>query len=722
VFFSVLIKLENSDLTACDREPIHMPGSIQPHGIMLIANRLGMSVRQGAGDIERVLGVNDWLDQPLNVLIGDVLANDIATATEKGVPGGFVGQVRAATGQMMDVTAHLSPRHIIVELEAASTEALPASKVLDRLTTVAAGFERAASVATLCENAAVEFRRLTGYDRVMIYRFLDDDAGEVVAEDRQQHLYSFLHHHFPASDIPQQARSLYLLNLVRVIPDITYQPIPLRPQRIDSDPLDMSASSLRSVSPLHLQYLANMGVRASASFSIVKDGLLWGLIACHNETPRALTYDVRAAGRSLAGSLSREIKAKEEAEGYRERIRLRSFEDDIVLLLSRNIPLQESLSQHLGELGRMMAGDGIAVLRGRDLITSGVCPDAAQIRDLAKWLMARSLEAVFTSHCLPSAYFPAMDFQALASGILAITMSRDEPWMILWFRAEQVENVRWAGNPHKPLSSEPEVPLSPRASFDAWAETVRGRARAWSSAAVDAAGRLRTALLDVQQRQHMRDLNRQLTVVLQDKQALLHHQEFLIGEVNHRVQNSLTLVSTFITLQSRASDNAEVHEALEEARRRLTAVALVHRRLYRGDRFQVVDAAHYIEELCADTFSFMGQDWKRHLTLDLAPITISTDQAVTLGLLVTELMINSNKHAYGGKPGPIEIRMTKDPADLHLSVADKGLGKVAGIQGFGSRIVKGLVSQLEGQLTYSDNAPGLRTVIKMPMQAATRLQ
>ena len=713
--------LESIDLASCDREPIHTPGSIQPHGIMLIAERHGLAVRYGAGNIEHVLGRDGWQDQTLNTLLGDVIADEIATVTEPRVPGGFMGQLWGANGRVMDVTAHLSPPYIIVELEAASTVASSASRVTDRLATVSASFEHASSVATLCDSAAKEFRRLTGYDRVMVYRFLDDDAGRVVAEDRREDLYSFLHHHFPASDIPQQARSLYLLNLVRVILDITYEAVPLRPAWRDRQPLDMSASSLRSVSPLHLQYLANMGVMASASFSIVKDGLLWGLIACHNETPRALTYDVRAAGRSLAGSLARQIKAKDEAEGYREHIRLRSFEDDIVLLLSRTDPLQDSVSQHLEEIRRMMDGDGVAVLRGDELVVSGLCPNDAQIRDFAAWTLDRSLETVFSSSCLPAVYFPALDFQTYGAGVLAITVSAIEPWIILWLRAEQVEHVRWAGNPHKPIGDDPELPLSPRASFEAWTETVRGRARGWSVAEIAAAGRLRTALLDVQQRQRMRDLNRQLTLVLQDKQLLLQQQEFLIGEVNHRVQNSLTLVSSFIGLQSRASSNDEVHEALEEARRRLTAVALVHRRLYRGDQFHVVDAAHYIEELCADTFSFMGRDWKRHLTLDLAPITITTDQAVTLGLLITELMINSNKHAYGGKSGPIEIKMTADPTDLHVSVADKGPGQVAAIDGFGSRIVKGLVSQLSGQLTYTDNAPGLRTAIRVPMQTGIRL-
>src|SRR5690606_13665928 len=142
---------------------------------------------------------------------------------------------------------------------------------------------------------AREFRRLTGYDRVMIYRFLDNDAGRVVGEDAAPGQHSFMNHHFPASDIPAQARALYIRNLVSVIPDVYDWPAPIRPERPAEDPLDMSDCNLRSVSPVHIQYLTNMGVAASASFSIGKDNVLWGLIASHNSEPRQLTIDVRTA-------------------------------------------------------------------------------------------------------------------------------------------------------------------------------------------------------------------------------------------------------------------------------------------------------------------------------------------------------------------------------------------------------------------------------------------
>jgi two-component system, chemotaxis family, sensor kinase Cph1 len=715
-----LVNPPSADLNNCDKEPIHIPGSIQPHGIMLVAEQDGLGVRYAAGDVEQRLGLTVWEGRALGALIGPTLAAKVGALTLPGGIGGFMGQLETAFGMTLDVSAHLSGSHVIVELEPTQADGPPTAQVLDGLAAAAARFEYAASLIALCETAAVEFRQLTGFDRVMVYRFLDDEAGKVLAESKADGLHGFLNHHFPATDIPRQARALYVRNLIRVIPDVSYEPAILRPEWVETAPLDMSDSSLRSVSPIHLQYLRNMGVGASASVSIVKDGVLWGLIACHNETPKSLTYDVRAACRSLAGTLARQIKAKDEAEGYRQRIRLRSFEDDIVALLSREGALDTTLSNHLDEIGRMMGADGVAIMRAHELVTGGVCPSESDIRDLVQWLLKRTPETVFATDHLSAAYPPALEFLALGSGVLAVTLSVDEPWLLLWFRVEQAEVVNWAGNPHKSASLSPEEVLTPRSSFEAWREIVSGRALAWTLPEADAAARLRATLLDIQQNRRVQALNRQLTAILKDKDLLLQQNEFLIGEVNHRVQNSLQLVSSFLSLQARASNSPELQAALEEARRRLTAVALVHRRLYTGDKIDIVDAGRYVEELCADTITFMGKEWAQHLTLDLSPVMISTDLAVPLSLVLTELMINCNKYAYGGEPGPIEIRLTGDRTHLHLTVADKGKGNAASKKGFGSRVIDSLVAQLDGTLVTGDNKPGLRTVLTIPLKKAKR--
>lgn len=704
------------NLTECDREPIHTPGSIQPHGVMLVADQTTQEITHAAGDVYGLLGRERWLGETVGAVLGDALAARLGALAQSGTDGGFVGPFPTAS-QVLDVSGHVSGDKLVIELEPGLFSA-PATHILGVLENAAAGFERAPTLQTLCERAAVEFRRLTGFDRVMIYRFLDDTAGTVLAEDRAEELPSFLNHHFPGSDIPQQARALYVRNLVRVIPDVSYRPAPLSPGWSDDTPLDMSDCALRSVSPIHMQYLRNMGVGASASISIVRDGVLWGLIACHHGSPKLMTYDTRAACRALAAGLARQIKAKEDAILYRDRLRLRGLEDELVTRFERQGVNDASLAEHLDELKNLLGADGVAVLRAGELSMAGSHPPEIDVRDLAAWALERKAAPVVTDR-LPADYPMAERYADRASGLIGMVISGDEPFVILWFRAEQVEIVNWAGNPHKDAAAGPGETLTPRTSFEAWRETVRGRARRWSLAEVETASRLRNALLEARQRQRMRELNLRLAETVRDRETLLEQKEVLLKEANHRIQNSLQLVSSFLGLQARALDDEALRAPLEEARRRLHAVALVHRRLYRADQIETIDLARYIEELVGDMLESMGPEWNECVSLDLSPISIPTDRAVTLGLVLTELVINANKYAYGGAPGPISVTLEAHLSTFRLIVADRGKGKPGTREGFGSRMMAAMVQQLSGELEQTSNAPGLRTILTAPMEGPT---
>jgi two-component system, chemotaxis family, sensor kinase Cph1 len=701
--------LDATDLTACDREPIHIPGSIQPHGAMLVIRRGDLKVAHQAGATLGLLGLASAIGMSIDNIFGD-RAGEIRDKAADGP--GVVFQFAAA--QTVDLTVHLSGDYLIVEIEQSSDHV--AHDLVPRLEAAATRFERATTLSQLCVTAAHEFRQLCGYDRVMVYRFLDDGAGVVMGEALAEGEHSFMNHHFPASDIPRQARALYVRNLTRVIPDIGYEAAPLDPPLAPGEELDMSDSVLRSVSPVHLQYMKNMGVGASASISIVRDGVLWGLIACHNRDPRAVGAGVRIASRALAGTLSRQIRAREDTDTYRERVRLRTFEDDIVALLSREGSLEEAISKHLSEIMRMLDGDGLAIVRGEDLVQAGRCPSPEAIRKLASWLK-RKEQAVYSTSRLGDTY----DGEACGigqdgiSGLLALTLSRSEPWLVMWFRGEKVEVVKWAGNPHK-NEQNLTAQLTPRASFEAWSETVRGRSRPWSLPEIEAAGRLRFAVTNVWQNRRIQDLNRDLLSTLDQKELLLDQKEFLLREVNHRVQNSLQLVESFLSMQRREAEEGASAHALDEARRRISAVSLVHRRLYRSDQLEIVDAARYFDELLDDLTSSLGDDWTQHVVRDLEPVMLKTDRAVALGLILTELFINANKYAYGGEPGPLAIRLDAGTATLKLSVADQGVGHVSDRKGFGSRMIKALASQLAGEIVYSDNAPGTLVVLTAPVE------
>jgi light-regulated signal transduction histidine kinase (bacteriophytochrome) len=688
------------DITVCDREPIHVPGSIQPHGLLLIADAAGVVVAV-AGDVEGRLTA-DWAGASLASLLGC----DVSTLTD-----GEGNHAVAGVAERFDVSVHRAGELLVAELEPASSEPLSAGAMLAMLGGHAAGFERAGDLQALCGRAAASFRELTGFDRVMVYRFLDDDAGRVVAEDRAPELGTFLHHHFPASDIPKQARALYVRNRTRAIPTVDYVPRPIRPAAYAGT--DLSDVAVRSVSPIHLQYLRNMGVEASASISIVKDGLLWGLIACHHNSPRTMPADIRAAAATLAAGLARQIRAKEEAETYRERLRLRAAEDTVVPKLAGAIGLPQSAERVKGELRQMLGGDGFALVHGRTLVCDGPCPPEDSIVEIARWAERQNPEP-FATRELGREYPRAAGYADRASGLLVVPLL-EEGGVLLWFRAEQVEEVEWAGNPHKSVALGFGETLSPRASFETWTESVSGRSRRWTLEEIEAAHRLRRAFHEAFRARQVSELNAKLSRTLADKDALLEQKDLLMKEVDHRIQNSLQLVSAFLAMQARGAAG-EVADALREAQARLSAVAQVHRRLYRDDQVATVDLARYLEELAGDMKLSLGNEWASRMTLDLAPVLIPSDRAVNVGLVMTELVINATKYAYDGEPGSIAIGLEQHRNRLRLIVADSGRGKNGTNTGFGSRMMGAMVTKLGGEIEYADNRPGLRAILTAPIQ------
>ncbi len=670
---------------------------------MLVADAATRRVVGGAGDLEGRLAA-DWLGRDLDALLGWSL--DADREPLDAVPG---------CEEVFDASCHRSGDRIVVELEPRTDAPSSAVAVLARLSGAAAGFERASSLQELCQRAAAVFQEITGFARVMLYRFLDDEAGVVVAEALAPGLGSFLNHHFPATDIPRQARALYVRNRVRSIPDVSYAPAPLRPAAAGLQGLDLSDSVLRSVSPVHVQYLRNMGVGASASVSIVKDGVLWGLVACHHPEPRLMSKEVRMACDALAGALGRQVRAKEEAEQYRQRIRLRASEDLVIGKLGPEADLASLLEPAVADLLKMLQATGFAAVQGGRAFVAGRAPAEAEVVALGEWIRTHTTGQPFATSGLSARFAAAAAYSDVASGLVAVTLEGEEPVTLMWFRPEQVEVVNWAGNPHKAVNLAPGEVLTPRASFEDWAETVRGRAEAWTLEEVEAAARVARAIQEERQARRVRALNRELTATNAANQRLLAQKDLLMKEVSHRVQNSLQLVSAFLHLQARDSGDGPAAEQLQEARRRISAVALVHRRLYSDERIETVDLARYIEDLLAELAASIDPAWRNQLTLDLAPVLAPADRAITLGLVVTELVINASKYAYGGGPGPVSIALEQHRSQLRLIVADRGAGKARTGSGFGSRMMAAMVERLSGRLEEADNAPGHRVIVTCPI-------
>ncbi len=498
-----------ADLSNCDRELIQHPGSIQPHGAMLVLDRASPVVLQASSNTMGLLGIAgaDLVGKSIEVLGGDLSAQ-VWTRVLAGVraaPRPFRGYTeRDGVRRGFEAMIHRNEADaVLLELEPVDlVEAAALARNLPhRLPGAVARLSTAPSLDALASEAVAIYRDLCGYDRVMFYRFDPDGHGEVMAEAKEARLEPYLGLHYPESDIPQRARELYLRNRVRVLVDVNYEPVPLVPRLFPptGEELDMSMCWLRSMSPLHLQYLRNMGVTATLVVSLVREGKLWGLIACHHYTPKRLAYAMRAACDLIAEVLSTRIAVLDNFSQVRTTALVRRLGGRLLEATYTRGEWQRALLDDPRELLRMVGASGAALVYDGEVLTVGDVPSTDAVRSLVRWVSNQSTESgVFSSASIARDVPELASLATTATGVLAVEISKPDGEYLLWLRGEQIHEVRWAGNPHKPaLPGNDPRDLSPRRSFSVWTEMVRGTARPWSQSELSTARAVGASLRDV---------------------------------------------------------------------------------------------------------------------------------------------------------------------------------------------------------------------------------
>jgi light-regulated signal transduction histidine kinase (bacteriophytochrome) len=509
-----------ADLTNCEREPIHLAGSVQPHGLLLVLRETDLVVVQASRNAATMLGV------PADGLTGQVLARVGGDAVERvrhlvqhaellaPAPLRLTTGPAAAPRRFEGALHRLPGGALVLELEPlddAVDAALGIAPGLDvppaRLQgTLAAAVQRisaAPSIGVLADALAQVVRDLTGYDRVMVYRFDPDGHGMVIAEARDARLAPLLGHHYPASDIPQRARSLYLKSRVRMLADVDAPAQPLVPAMLPltGGPLDMSLCHLRSMSPIHLQYLRNMGVTASMSVSLVREGQLWGLVAAHHHAPRRLRRSLRTAAELLGEVASTRITAIENYAHAQVALMVRRLEQRLVEATSAEGDWRYALFRNPRTLLQPLEATGVALFHDDELLTAGEVPSTPELRALLDWVRAQPVagtgdEPIATS-TLGTSHPELRSLTPTASGVLAVRLSASRPDYLIWLRKEQLLTVTWAGDPAKPMVGDNPLQLSPRRSFAAWSEIVRGTAMPWSTSELALARAIGIALVDI---------------------------------------------------------------------------------------------------------------------------------------------------------------------------------------------------------------------------------
>ncbi len=506
---------EKVDTQNCDKEPIHLIGKAQAHGVIVAVDPYTSSVTQASENTLKFFGISHkaFLGTSLEKLIGEIAFEKIKMAiSENSI---FTPEEIKINDNYFVMLPHLSGESLVLDFESLGETWNP-THFQQQLTSIINGLDAVNNIPALCDKAAKLIKRIFGYDRVMVYRFDEEWNGEVVAEEKEEHLESWLDLHYPASDIPAQSRKLFFKHKVRIISDVNYEPVPISPEisPISQKPLDLSRSALRGVSPIHIEYLQNMQVGATLTAAIIVNGKLWGLVACHHYSAKFINYFQRETCKFLTQVFSNNIstiqtrifnqKFKENSE-----LRQKILED-----LKIENSLVEGLSKASVPLLSLMESSGGAIILDNEIKLFGKTPNEAEVIDLCDFLAGKE-ESIFHTESLKNQYSKAENFKNSASGILSFKLGRAESNFMIWFRPEVAETVSWGGNPNKKVSyNEEKQRLSPRKSFAKWTEKLEGVSHSWQDYDLETAKAFRENLnqfLLARQKEEISRLNKNLS-------------------------------------------------------------------------------------------------------------------------------------------------------------------------------------------------------------------
>ncbi len=516
----MLLPSDTVALNDSDSEAIYSLASIQPHGILLVLESRVLKILQVSNNTFEALGI--YPEELLGNFLHEFVETEEIEAIEKAlfendnqhnsISLSFKSQKRQSFFQG---TLHQSGSALIVELEQVVSPKTSncfnsyhlVQQPIDKI-------HKTPNLQVLCQTVVEEVRRMIGFDRAIVYQFDATGAGEVIAEDKVENLAPLLGLHYPAGDIPPQARNFFSMNLIRFIPDVHSGPVELIPHcnPLTGRPLDLAFSLLRTVSPCHVQYLKNMNVGASMTVTLIKDRKLWGLIACHHQKPKYVNYETRTACELVAKFVNLELSYKQDSENWEYEIYLKEICHKFITEISQKNCFVEGLLTSRDELLTLVGATGGVVCANENLIAIGQTPELREIENLIAWIKPQINNDVFYTDYLSKLYPTAEKFKKIASGLLVLAISEMQNYYILWFRPEVIQTVNWAGQPEDKIELKPDGsrPLSPRTSFELWQETVRSKSLPWQRCEIEIAGELRVAITSME----LRKINQQLNLAL----------------------------------------------------------------------------------------------------------------------------------------------------------------------------------------------------------------
>lgn len=658
-----------ADLSTCDREPIHVPGSIQPHGVLFAVHPEGMTVAHVSANVASLLGhpAETFLDTPLRqwVDLPEQLDKLEKIASAKSFKRVNPLPLRMA-GRPFQAIVHRSDDLLLVELEP-EQEADGSFRDFSTDTSQAMfALQSAETLSDLIQAATDEIRRISGFDRVMVYRFDADGHGEVAAESKREDLNALLGQHYPESDIPAQARRLYLLNWLRIIVDAQYTPSPLIPavREGTKKPIDLSYSVLRSVSPIHLEYLANMGVKASMSISLIQDGKLWGMVACHHYAPHFVPYHVRMSCEFLGQSLSFLIASKSREEESHRKLEMGTVSSTILQNAATDGDVHAALIDRLPNLLDLVDAGGVCVRFESRTSCRGEVPPVEAVEELIEWLATQGKGEVFATDSIAKLVPSFEKYKDIASGVMAIAFSKEQGNYAMWFRPEVVRTIRWAGDPNAGVKAGPlGTRLTPRGSFQEWTEQTRLRSLHWAPWQLDLVTELRSALL---------------SLALKRAGEIERTRELFLGMLGHDLRNPLGAISLSAQTMSLKGEMSEAAlkstariAASSNRMKRMVEQILDFTRARVGGGLQLVltevPLATLVQQLIEEV-----QTAHPGTVMTLKDEGVGTVQcdADRLAQVVSNLLSNARHHGRHG--AAIDVVLSRSGEDFTISVTNQG--------------------------------------------------
>lgn len=522
-------------LEACANEPIHIPGAIQPYGFLIAVHEKSYLVSYVSQNIDEFVNYKaaDCLNKHIENILGQGAISDVRDILIDHEQQPIQSKIIDVNGKEYDMAAHMSGQNIVMEFEPRKqNHAERIKEFYDETRNFSMGVHKAKNLEDLYQHVVDSVRSLTGIDRVKLYKFDEEWNGSVISQSKADHMTSYLDMRFPASDIPEQARILYTKNYLRIIPDIYYAPVDLISTK--QQPLDLSLSMLRSVSPVHVQYLDNMKIRASMSISIIQNGKLWGLIACHHNAPLYIPYQARMVAEIMGHIFSAQLSTLENQVRESDREAQINFIESLKYSLHHNPHFTELINATSDLALNAMRADGLAAIIKGNLITHGNVPSQPVIHSLIEWLSKDQSERIVSVTDASR-----LGFEKLDGGFLAALVSQNRTDAVIWFRAPLIEEVQWAGNPEKPLEeTKAGYRLTPRGSFDLWKQNVKERCAPWSSDNIDTAQNFVNILLESEK--------------ISAEEANLAKSEFL-ANMSHEIRTPMNAIVGITDLLSRTS-------------------------------------------------------------------------------------------------------------------------------------------------------------------------